>query len=900
MNNTKRLISLAILAGNLLAPRADADEQSFLKPPQYVGPPQALHAVANRAFQGIPSIAVSPGGRLWVTWYAGITPGEDHNNYAVLSTSSDQGATWQEMLVADPDAGGPVRAFDPELWMAPDAKLRWVWAQAIEHSGSVAGVWMLEISNPDSGDPQWTAPRRITDGIMMCKPIVLSTGEWVLPVSTWRETDHSARMVVSTDQGKTWSVRGACHVPVADRNYDEHMFVERKDGSLWLLVRTKYGIGESVSTDRGRTWSELTPSSIPHPAARFFITRLNSGNLLLAKHGSMNERTGRSHLTAFVSKDDGKNWGDGLLLDDRLGVSYPDGQQTPDGLIRIIYDYNRTRERHILMATFREEDAAAGKDSSGAVRLRRLVSEAFGGKEGPKAETKPRNANADGQPLRAGPSAELEFSDGQADVLAPGVKLFLDRTYPALEVPAALRGKPFVRFNITGGRVVCRRAGTVYLLTPSAGRQRDSLAEVLLKRGFEKVNLPEFMLFTGEGNVCTVFQKQLVKGETLEFAKWAVLVLPGADAKLSRVASAELAADPAPLQLWDRQVPFPESDAMLDLPLVTHVQLERAEPDGYHYLHESAIAWHKGTLYAGWANHRQLEVNVKDELLRGRTSTDGGFTWSAVSTWAAAPLLGGESFNHPVLMSHQHKLWGFFTRWENELPRTEIFTLNETTQTWRPVQKHIPGFVPFSPPRRLSDGNWIMGGELHWYEAAVAISHGDDFTRWDMVQIPRPEDITLLYPETTLFEQGDAWVALCRPRNARTAPASVSPDQGRTWTPLRPSNFPLGTSKPLCGKLSTGQQYLIANNLEQGRTLLSIAVTAPGGQLFSRIWKIRHQQTPKRRLLGSLTNKSSVGKPTEWSYPAAIEHDGKLYVTYTQGKEDCALSIIPVSALAVR
>jgi hypothetical protein len=77
--------------------------------------------------------------------------------------------------------------------------------------------------------------------------------------------------------------------------------------------------------------------------------------------------------------------------------------------------------------------------------------------------------------------------------------------------------------------------------------------------------------------------------------------------------------------------------------------------------------------------------------------------------------------------------------------------------------------------------------------------------------------------------------------------------------------------------------------------------TVRGGDTFCRIWKIRHQQTPVRRLLGSADGKQTkVGGNTEWSYPAAIEHEGKLYVIYTHGKEDCALSIIPVSALAVR
>ena len=118
---------------------------------------------------------------------------------------------------------------------------------------------------------------------------------------------------------------------------------------------------------------------------------------------------------------------------------------------------------------------------------------------------------------------------------------------------------------------------------------------------------------------------------------------------------------------------------------------------------------------------------------------------------------------------------------------------------------------------------------------------------------------------------------------------------------MRMASLSVGAaSKPLAGTLSTGQHYLVVNNLDAGgRSLLSIAVTAPGGQLFCRVWKIRHQQFPKRRLLGSRAGGSQVGGTTEWSYPAAAEHDGKLYVSYTHGKEDCALSIIPLTVLAV-
>ena len=88
-----RLILTALLLAPLAA-LAAADASSRLKPPQHLGPPLPEHAVTNRALTMAPSIAVAPKGRLWGTFYAGVTPGEDHNNYVVLSTSGDNGATW--------------------------------------------------------------------------------------------------------------------------------------------------------------------------------------------------------------------------------------------------------------------------------------------------------------------------------------------------------------------------------------------------------------------------------------------------------------------------------------------------------------------------------------------------------------------------------------------------------------------------------------------------------------------------------------------------------------------------------------------------------------------------------------------------------------------------------------
>jgi len=346
------------------------DDKSFLNFPRLIETPFSIpeYSIENRKFTGISSLAISPSNRLWITWYSGTTPGEDLNNYVVIATSGDQGQTWEEVLVIDPDGPGPVRAFDPETWIDPDGKLWFFWAQAIDNEeaahkdGVNAGVWAIIANDADVSNPSWSDPRRLTDGIMMCKPIVLSSGEWVLPVSTWK-TENGAKVVVSEDNGKNWYVRGAVNVPEAAWSADEHMIVERKYGSLWMLVRTRYGIGESTSNDRGRTWSPLIPSKIQHPTARFFIQRLNSGNLLLVKHGPVDMKIGRSHLMAFISEDDGHSWSRGLLLDERTGVSYPDGQQATDGTIYITYDYDRTGNQNILITSFTEDDIISDSDN---------------------------------------------------------------------------------------------------------------------------------------------------------------------------------------------------------------------------------------------------------------------------------------------------------------------------------------------------------------------------------------------------------------------------------------------------------------------------------------------------------------------------------------------------------
>jgi len=355
--------------------------------------PLPKHLTVSRQFQGIPGIEVTPRGRLWATWYSGSI-GEGPDNFILLVSSSDDGKTWSEPLaIVDPP--GKERAFDPTLWIGPDGILRWFWAQTWSPevgtiSNGVDGVWFSECSDFESDAPKWSEPVRIANGVMMNKPIVLSNADWAFPTALWRENiggatppkhlqeESYSNVTVSSDCGHSFSLRGGADVP--NRYFDEHCLVELKDGRLWVLVRTISGIGESFSSDKGVTWSPGQDSGLGGPNSRFFIRRLQSGRLLLVNHAP-NAETGeyiRSMLTAYLSEDDGKSWQGGLLLDEREGVSYPDGCQDKNGNIWIIYDHERYKEGDILFAKFTEQDVLTGKLVSDGSELKALINSTGG------------------------------------------------------------------------------------------------------------------------------------------------------------------------------------------------------------------------------------------------------------------------------------------------------------------------------------------------------------------------------------------------------------------------------------------------------------------------------------------------------------------------------------------
>lgn len=111
------------------------------------------------------------------------------------------------------------------------------------------------------------------------------------------------------------------------------------------------------------------------------------------------------------------------------------------------------------------------------------------------------------------------------------------------------------------------------------------------------------------------------------------------------------------------------------------------------------------------------------------------------------------------------------------------------------------------------------------------------------------------------------------------------------WTEPTPSNLPDAHSRSCAGPLPGGKGiYLVGAQNPHGRDPVTLAISADGLK-FDMHWAVNYGAPPVRH--------PGKYKGTGFQYPGAMVHDGKMFVTYSVGKEDIVVSIFPLpSAVA--
>lgn len=325
----------------------------------------------KRVWQGIPSVEISNDGVIYSTWYSGGA-GENPGNYVVLSMSNDLGKTWKQNCVIINPTSALGRFYDPTIWKDKYGTIFLSWAES-KSTGiwdGKGGVWYSIITNLN-GSVKLSAPRKLTDGVMMNKASAsLDKKKMFYPIAVWNLSQYTNldgidiySTLLNDKYKKSTSFTKVSTIKLKPtlRLFDEHQLVQLADSSYIAMIRGIDGIYITSSKNLS-SWTEPVKFTQvgATTSARFFLGRLSSGKIALI----LNNSTGRNNLKIFLSDDEAKTWKYSLLIDNREGVSYPDLTQAEDGTIYVVYDYSRFSALQINCVSFKESDVITANSSN--------------------------------------------------------------------------------------------------------------------------------------------------------------------------------------------------------------------------------------------------------------------------------------------------------------------------------------------------------------------------------------------------------------------------------------------------------------------------------------------------------------------------------------------------------
>jgi len=213
--------------------------------------------------------------------------------------------------------------------------------------------WGMMMTSRDDG-ATWTTPRRLPAGVLgpiKNKPVQLKDGDILSPSSTESNGWH-VHFERSADDGETWTVGD--DVPAHSIDAIQPSLLPKRNGIVEAVGRTRQGtLFWTQSADAGHHWLPLRLLDVANPNAGIDAVSLKDGRFLLVYNPTQPGPQwwdGRGILAVAIS-DDGMHWKRVLTLENKPGqeYSYPAVIQSRDGLIHVLYTWQRTHMRHVVI-----------------------------------------------------------------------------------------------------------------------------------------------------------------------------------------------------------------------------------------------------------------------------------------------------------------------------------------------------------------------------------------------------------------------------------------------------------------------------------------------------------------------------------------------------------------------
>jgi len=217
--------------------------------------------------------------------------------------------------------------------------------------------WGMYVTSDNDGKT-WSKPIKLPKGIygpIKNKPVQLSNGDILSPTST--EFDGwKVQIERSPDNCKTWISSGDLNDTTTFQAIQPSILIH-PNKTIQLLCRTKNEvISQLWSYDNGITWGKMESLGLPNPNSGIDAVSLKDGRYLLVYNPTKKNWGDRVPLTVAISND-GKVWKNVLELEsvtnhetaDEEEYSYPSVIQTKDGLVHIVYTWNRKTVKYVVL-----------------------------------------------------------------------------------------------------------------------------------------------------------------------------------------------------------------------------------------------------------------------------------------------------------------------------------------------------------------------------------------------------------------------------------------------------------------------------------------------------------------------------------------------------------------------
>ena len=261
--------------------------------------------------------------------------------------------TWNPVLFQP--RGGDLMLFykvgpSPSQWwgeVTTSADNGKTWKRPVDNQFSLFGT-ILKASPNDNIHGRLIGP-------VKNKPLQLADGT-ILAGSSTEDSGWNVHVERSTDEGKAWEwiavddpERLSCIQPT---------LLTLPGGRVEMLCRSNKAnkICESHSVDGGKSWSPLAATTLPNNNSGIDAVSLADGRHLLVYNHTTADQTdgghkGRGILNVSISHD-GQQWDAALVLErttENKQYSYPSVIQASDGLVHIVYTWNRERIKHVVL-----------------------------------------------------------------------------------------------------------------------------------------------------------------------------------------------------------------------------------------------------------------------------------------------------------------------------------------------------------------------------------------------------------------------------------------------------------------------------------------------------------------------------------------------------------------------